>query len=190
MDPRAVGRRDLLGLAGAGTIAALAGCTSDGDDGTDDDRIPEADPVTVDDDATWRTAPLEDVTTGSEFTVAGIDGPALVHTFAIGCAVSRNQQHEFGTLYGRVDDLEIVTLTTDPHYDREELRAHTAEEGFDWRFGVPSEDVLESLVADFGEDVTVSQLSPVVVVCPDEQVSTLETIVDADVLEAVLEEEC
>lgn len=192
MDPRTVGRRDLLGLTGAGTIAALAGCTGGGDDGTDGEQAPEteAEPVAVDDDATWRTTTLEDVTTGTDFTVASVDGPVLVHTFAIGCAVSRNQQYEFETLYGRVDDLEIVTLTTDPHYDRDEVREHTDERGFGWRFGVPSEDVRESLVADFGEDVTVSQLSPVVVVCPDGQVYTLETIVGAETLEGVLENAC
>lgn len=186
---RTVARRTVLQSIGAGSIAALAGCTSDGDGAEEEDIEPEA--VTVDESATWRTATITDVTTDEEFQIETFDRPVLVHTFSIGCAVCRSQQVNFDDLYATAgDDVEIVDLTIDPNENRDELRSYVDEEGFDWRFVVSSEDVTESLISDFGREVTSSRDSPVVIACPDGDVYRLEKIVDASEIETVLEDVC
>lgn len=190
-----IDRRRLLRAAGASALVAIAGCAGDdGDDaeGESDDEE-DADPESVDvpEDATWRTASLADVTTDEEFRIADLDRPAVVHTFARGCAVCHAQQREFGEFYATAEsDVEIVDLTIDPNDDPDEIREYAEEDDFGWRFGTSPERVTGSLVDSFGQDVTVSAASPVVLVCPGGEVYSLEKVVDGDQLESVLAEVC
>lgn len=186
-------RRRLLRGLGTGAVAGFAGCLgsddgTDGDDGSEADSL-EPEPVDVAADATWRTATLEDATTGEEFRIDAFDRPVLVHTFAIGCAVCAAQHDEFAALYGSAD-VEIVDLTTDPYESQAAVRTHAEEEGFDWRFGVTPDEVIGSLTQDFGAEVTSSASSPVILTCPGGETYRLEKKVDAAELETVLEEHC
>ena len=193
-------RRTLLSGLGASAVAGFAGCLgSDGGDGGDggdegDDGESEAEtvepqPVDVSDGALWRTATLEDATTGEEFTIDELDGPVVVHTFAVGCAVCAAQHDEFEQLHANAD-VELVDITTDPYESEEEVRDHAEEEGFDWRFSVATDDVTGSLSRDFGEEIKVSASSPVILVCPGGDVFRLQKVVDAGDLESILEEHC
>lgn len=190
-----VDRRTLLRGLGAGSIVTLAGCAAgDGgnggssDDGNGDDESIEPEPVAVDESATWRTATLEDVLTGETFAIEEFDRPAVVHTFAVGCAVCHSQHRQFVDLQASETDVEIVDLTIDPDYPPERVSEHATDEGFDWRFGVSPEAVTSSLVDDFGQEVTVSASSPLVLVYPNGDTYRLEKIVDADPLASVIEE--
>ncbi|ADB60049.1 hypothetical protein Htur_1157 [Haloterrigena turkmenica DSM 5511] len=186
-----VARRDILQLVGAGSVAALAGCTGDDGDESNEESAPEPEAVDVSEDATWRTAALTDVTTDEEFSVEDTERPVIVHTFAIGCAVCRSQHREFDTVYESDDvDVEIVDLTIDPNDNPEDIRAHADEEGYEWRFGVASDEVTGSLSSDFGREVTSSASSPVIVVCPDGGVYRLEKKVDAEHFESILADVC
>lgn len=191
----AIDRRRVLQATGASALTAIAGCVGgdegsaegDGNDGSDAD--PE--PVDVADDAAWRTASLTDVTTGDSFSVREFDRPAIVHTFARGCAACHAQQTEFADLYAsREGDVEIVDLTIDPKEDSDDVQEYADADGFSWRFGTPTEQVISSLVDDFGREVTVSASSPVVIVCPGGDVYRLDKVVDADPLASVLEQVC
>lgn len=190
-----VDRRRLLRGLGAGSVATLAGCVAGGDgnegnsdDGNGDDESVDPEPVDVDESATWRTATLEDVTTGEEFTVDEFERPAIVHTFAVGCAVCHSQHKQFVDLRESGTGVEIVDLTIDPDYPPERVSEHAADEGFGWRFGVSPEDVTSSLVDDFGQEVTSSASSPLVLVYPDGDTYRLEKVVEADPLASVIEE--
>lgn len=194
--PNRFDRRTLLSGLGAGAVAGVAGCLgSDGGDGdADSDGGAEAEtiepqPVDVSDGALWRTATLEDATTGGEFSVDQFDRPVVVHTFAIGCEVCATQHEEFADLYANAD-VEIVDITTDPYESTENVRDHAETEGFDWRFSAATEAVTGSLSRDFGEEIKVSAASPVILVCPGGDVFRLQKIVGAGDLESVLEEHC
>ncbi|AEH38480.1 hypothetical protein [Halopiger xanaduensis] len=188
-----VDRRTLLRGLGAGSIVTLAGCAAGddgnggGNDGGDDDSI-DPEPVDVDESATWRTTTLEDVLTGETFAIEEFDRPAVVHTFAVGCAVCHSQHRQFVDLQASETDVEIVDLTIDPDYPPERVSEHATDEGFDWRFGVSPEAVTSSLVDDFGQEVTVSASSPLVLVYPNGETYRLEKIVDAGPLASVIEE--
>lgn len=187
-------RRTVLRSIGAGSLAALAGCTSDGGGGGGDDEeqsSPDPEPVDVSESATWRTEPITDVTADEDVRIETFDRPAIVHTFATKCAVCQSQHGQFEEFYASVgDDVEIVDLTIDPQDDPDTIRSYADEEGLDWRFGTATEEITGSLVSDFGQEVTSSAASPVVVACPDGAVYTLEKVIDADDLESVLEDVC
>lgn len=191
-----VDRRTVLRGLGVGSVAALAGCVAGGDgDGSGDSSGDDGDeesvepkPVDVAESATWRTATLEDATTGETFTIGGFDRPAVVHTFAIGCAVCHSQHKEFADLYASETDVEIVDLTIDPGQRPAAIRQHAEKEGFGWRFSVSPEEVTSSLVDDFGQEVTVSASSPLVLVYPGGDTYRLDKVVDAGPLASVIEE--
>ena len=190
--PNAVARRALLRWVGAGSIAALAGCTSNDDDGdgSGDEEPPEPDAVSIDEETTWRTASLTDVTTGEEYRIAEFDRPTLIHTFATDCAVCQSQHSEFGAFYANAD-VEIVELTIDPKDDPDDLRSYADEEGYDWRFGTVADEVTGDLSSDFGRDIYGSATSPVIIDCQNgSEVYTLEKVVDAEHLESILEDVC
>lgn len=195
-ESRSIDRRRLLQGVGASAVASVAGClggddSAGGSDPEDDtDEVPEPQAVDVAETATWRTATLEDATTDSEFRINDFEQPVVVHTFAIGCAVCREQHKAFDALVERDVDVALVDLTTDPYESPEAVREHAEEEGYDWRFGVSPEEVTGTLTRDFGEEVTVSAQSPLILLCPDGGIYRLEKIVRADALETVLAETC
>jgi len=177
------GRRQLLGALALGT---LAGCldSTDSSDNDEDDLEPE--PVSVDPEAPWRTTTLEDAT-GESITPASSDNPVLLHTFSTGCAACQSQHREFDAVSGSAT---IVDLSIDPNEGDERLRDYAEDEGYDWHFAVASEDVTQSLIEEFGQEVTSSATSPVIVDCGDESVYRLEKVIDSEDLEGVLADRC
>ena len=186
----ALDRRTVLTSIGAGSLSALAGCTSDDDDEDDESHVePEA--VDVDESATWLTASVTDELTGDEFVIGEFEQPVVVHRFTIGCAVCHSQHHEFDEFDSRTDvDAEIVDLTIDPRVSSDDLRSYAAEDGFEWRFGVSSEAMSGSLVSEFGQEMNSSTASPILVVCPTGETYRFDKIADADELESVIDDVC
>ena len=166
-------RRHFLTAIGASTFP-LAGCL--GDDTTSN--------------ADWRTEPLEDTTTDETFTIAEFTTPTIVHTFASNCLTCARQQAEFRTLWEHRDDLKIVELSIDPNDTAEDLARHAADAGLAWRVGVATEPVTASLVEEYGQAVTVSAQSPVIVACPDGPTSTVSKVSPPAVLENAIADTC
>jgi len=168
-----------------GTAAiGLAGCVGNDDENTGDgepdggivdggdggNSSGDGDDTQTDEDAapTWLTATIEDATTGEEFSILGLDQPVVLHTFARWCSKCLSQQQNTKSLYeSRSDEVAFVDLTIDENDNPDDIVNHAEDHGFDWRFGVASNEVTSSLVDDFGQDVTVAPSSPVIVVCPD-----------------------
>lgn len=174
-------RRDVLALAG--TTLTLAGCVgSDGSDGSGG---------STGDDGGWRTATLEDVTTGETFSIAGVDKPVVLHTFATWCSTCKSQQGNLKSLYERREgDVVLVDMTIDENDDAGKVESHAEDNGFEWRFGVSSGDVTRSLVDEFGQSIAVAPQSPVVVVCPDGAAHTVGKIVSAEEIGSTIDEHC
>ncbi|WP_049925710.1 hypothetical protein [Halopiger goleimassiliensis] len=187
-----IDRRTVLGALCAGSVGAVAGCLG-GDESEDDEEEEgvEPQPVSVDSDADWLTASITDVTTEEDVRIADANRPTMLHTFATGCAACQSQHRQFGIAYDRIgDDVTILDLTIDPDADPEDIREYAVEDGYEWRFGISTPDLIGSLVDSFGSDVRTSAASPVVLVCSDDEVYTLDKVVYADEFESVLEEVC
>lgn len=184
----AFGRRNLIrmsGVAGAGVVAGCLGDSGDAGDGRErEDNGVE--PIADD----WQAETITDVTTGEQFSIAGLATPVLLHTFATNCLTCASQQDEFAAFLSSHDDVSIVELTTDPDLDADRIAAHADEEGLDWRVGVPSERILGALIDAFGTEVSVSAQSPVIVTCPDGTTDALSKVADPDELEGALEDVC
>jgi len=215
IEPRT--RRELLVLAGLGSVA-LAGCVggdsdssddvgSDGGDGSEsDDRTDDGGAGTEGGGASgdsgdsndetnaadgWQAIDLEDATTGESFSIAGIDRPVVLHTFATWCPTCRAQQGEIDTYVGRAGESVVaVDLTIDQNDDPEALREHAESNGFGWRFAVSPGEMTRELVDEFGQSVAVAPRSPVIIVCPDGGTKTLGKGASADEIEATVESHC
>lgn len=185
-----IARRNVLQWVGAGSIAALAGCTGN-DDEPDEESAPEPEAVDVSESTTWRTASLTDVTTDEEYRIEEFDRPAIIHTFAVDCAVCQAQHGEFDDFLSSAGvDAEIVDITIDPKDDPDDLRTHAEEEGYEWRFTVAPDEVTGDLSSDFGREVFSSADSPVIIDCPSGDVYRVDKIVDAEHLESILADVC
>lgn len=191
---RELSRRTLLAATGASSLLAVAGCVGGADDsgvgdtagsdGTDEGR-------TTDADATWLSTTLEDTTTGEQFTIGEFDRPVLVHTFATWCSVCRGQQIEFSKLRDDVGgDVEIVDLTIGSNADPGSIRDHAESESYGWRFVVSPQAVTESLIDEFGREVSSAPQSPVILRCPDGRTKAMDKQVSSRDLSAELERFC
>jgi thiol-disulfide isomerase/thioredoxin len=166
-------RRAVLAGAGSG-VAALAGCLGGGGK-----------------EVNWRTATVEDATTGETFSIADADEPVVLHTFATWCSTCLRQQQALDTVYERRgDEVTMVDLTIDDNDDPGEVADHAESNGFGWRFGVASARLTRSLAEEFGNEVAVAPQAPVVVVCPDGTATELNKGVSADGIEETIDTDC
>lgn len=197
-------RRTLL-AATAGSLA-MAGCvggdseTDDGGDSMNDDGSDSMDDGSSDstggsDDGgsrpAWQTVTLTDATTGEEFTIAEIDKPVVLHTFATWCSKCKSQQNRLSELHeSRGDEIVLVDLSIEQNDDPADIKAHAEENGFGWRFGVSPAEMTSSLVDDFDQSVTIAPQSPVIVVCPDGATTRLSKGVGTNGITDAIDENC
>lgn len=177
----------MLAAAGAG-VAALAGCVG-GDDGADD--TPDGGTTNGEDPPAWQTTTFEDVTTGETLSVAEVDGPVVLHTFATWCSTCIGQQHSLEDLHdSRGESVTMVDLTIDENDNPTDIAAHAENHGFGWRFGVAPAELRDSLVDDIGDNVVVAPQAPVIVVCPDGVAYDLGKGIGADEIESTIDSNC
>lgn len=112
----------------------------------------------------WREVPLEDVSTGETFTVAELEKPVLVETFAVWCPTCTRQQKEVQELH-RQSGITSVSLDTDPNEDAAKIRQHLNRHGFDWRYAVAPSELTRSLVREHGRVMVNPPSAPMVLVC-------------------------
>ncbi|MFP8951470.1 TlpA family protein disulfide reductase [Natrialbaceae archaeon A-arb3/5] len=177
-------------LLAAGVSLALAGClegrSESGESGSGDTPDDGSEQL-----ADWRETSLEDVTTGESFTIAGVDRPVVVHTFAPFCPTCNNQQAEIAEIHAAVgDEVRFVDLVIDGNDDPETVRSHAEENGYEWTFGVAQEPFTEALVDEFGRDIAIHAQSPLLVVCPDGTTATVEKIAGAGEIRNAIDDTC
>lgn len=161
---RSLTRRSVLATSAA-TLASvgLAGC-SGGSGG--EDREP-TDGGTGEGGATpgWMTTTLEDVRTGETFTIAELEKPVLVQTFAVWCSKCDRQETEIANYREQNDDFRMVSLNIDQNEDAAKVRDHANSQGYDWRWTISSTGLSRSLVEEFGAGITHAPNTPLVFVC-------------------------
>lgn len=159
-------RRRLLASGAAGAAGVLAGCVGGlggGSDGRDDGGTDGTDGGAP----AWRTTELTNVRTGETFTVEDLQAPVLLETFAVWCSKCFAQQETLKTFHDRNPEVTSVALNIDPNEDRDRVRRHAEDNGFDWRYAVSPQPVTDSLVSQFGSSMTVAPRVPKVRVCED-----------------------
>lgn len=171
-----ISRRQFLAATG-GTSVALAGCLGSDEgngDGTD-----------------WREAELEDVVSGETFTIAELDGTAIVHTFAIWCGTCNRQNGELDDLAGQ-RDVEVVQLNIGDGEDDSDVVSYAADRGYGdrARFAVAPGSVSSSLADEFGADAVSPPRSPVIARCSDGTVESIDKVIRSDALAAELDQHC
>lgn len=114
----------------------------------------------------WKNITLEDVNSGESFTISELDKPLYIETFAVWCPTCTNQQTEFKELHENTN-ITSVSLDVDPQEDAEQIRRHTQENGFDWRYAVSPTEMTRALINEFGTTVSNPPSAPVILVCED-----------------------
>lgn len=178
-------------LLAAGATAALAGCIGGDSDGSDSDGADTTSSDGDDTPAEWQSVTLMDATTDEEFSIAEVDQPVVLHTFATWCSTCRRQQGSLADAYDRnSDEVTFVDVTIDENDDPDDLRSHAEENDFGWRFAVAPAEMTRGLVDQFGQRVAVAPQSPVILVCPDGSTTELDKGVSASEIESALDENC
>lgn len=150
-------RRQLLAGFGAGVGTAVAGCLGDGPSGSGE--------LTSSSEATdWQHIELRTVRGEEPFTIAGLEPPVVIQSFAVWCSNCRQQSRELAHL---ADKLTLVGLNTDPNEDAQRVRDHATDLGFEWRFAVAPTALTQALIDTFGTTVTNAPSTPLVFVCAD-----------------------
>lgn len=173
-------------LTAVGGLAATAGCL--GSLGGGGGSGPDGDGGAGSSADAWRSTSLTDVRTDETFTIADLEPPVLLETFAVWCSTCLAQQRAIRTLRERDVAVTPVTLNVDPNEDAGRVRSHLEKHGFDWRYAISPPAVTDSLVAQFGSSMTVPPRAPVVVVCEDEATRLGDGVKSADRLASAIDD--
>ncbi|WP_181690924.1 TlpA family protein disulfide reductase [Natronomonas sp. LN261] len=188
-------------LAALGGAVAVSGCLGTGD-GTDGGDGSDGDSGNGDGSdggdgtngsSAWRTAELTDVTTGERFTVSGLDGPVLVHPFAVWCSTCGSQNRRIDTLqreYGH--ERAVVQLNIGDGENGDDVLGYAEENGYaeHSRFAVAPNSVANALVEEFGPTAVSPPQSPVILLCPDGTAHEIEKVSDAEAIAAAIDTTC
>jgi len=114
----------------------------------------------------WQEIELEDVNSGESFTVAELEKPVLVETFAVWCPTCTNQQNEIKELK-KNSNITSVSLDVDSNEDKQQISRHTSENGFEWRYSISPPEMTRMLIDQYGASVANPPSAPVILVCED-----------------------
>lgn len=114
----------------------------------------------------WKHITLEDVMTEEEYTIAELDKPLLVETFAVWCPTCTRQQQEVKKFHGN-SDVTSVSLDVDPNEDASKVRQHIQRHDFDWRYSVAPSELTRLMIQEFGNDIAHPPSAPMILVCED-----------------------
>jgi hypothetical protein len=114
----------------------------------------------------WKQITLEDVSTGEEYTVAELEKPVLVETFAVWCPTCTRQQQEVKKFH-EDSNVSSVSLDVDPNEDASKVRQHIQRYNFDWRYSVAPSELTRLMVQEYGNDIAHPPSAPMILVCED-----------------------
>jgi len=149
----------------------LAGCTVPGtstnrqqpDNSVTDDGTNEATGNTV---PAWMESSYYDVEANKTKTIASMEKPILVESFAVWCSTCTRQQIEIKDM-NEQDAVEhtSLSLNTDPEEGPTAVRQHMKENGFDWTYGIASAALVNDLLEAFGPTIITAPQVPKILVC-------------------------
>ena len=115
------------------------------------EAVEEVAPVSQPD---WYAYDLTDINTGVVFSVEDFSGKVvLVETMAVWCSNCLRQQKEVAKLHDLVggrDDLISIGIDIDPNEDVPKLTDFVKNNGFDWRYVVASDELINDISTLYG----------------------------------------
>jgi thiol-disulfide isomerase/thioredoxin len=104
----------------------------------------------------WATVPLVDAVSGNTFKIADFAGKNIyVETFATWCSNCQKQLKEVQAVASKMSEDVFIALSLEgADINNEALKAYAEKNGFTFIVAAVTPEVLESLVADFGNGVT------------------------------------
>jgi len=137
----------------------------------------------------WKQVELEDVRSGETYTVAELEKPVLVETFAVWCTTCTKQQKETQKFHSK-SEVTSVSLNVDPNEDEEKIQDHLDRHGFDWRYSVSPTSLTRSLISDHGRVMVNPPSAPMVLVCEDGERKLPTGVKPASKLQEEVEKGC
>lgn len=127
--------------------------------------------------AAWLQAPLTDVRSGEEFTLADFQGRVvLVEMMAVWCPKCLDQQLYMSALQQQVDnpDLVLVSLDIDPTESAEFLQSYVERQGFTWSFALAPPEVAREIASLYGNQFLNPPSTPMLLIDREGIVHPLE----------------
>lgn len=115
-------------------------------------------------DQDWQDIELQAVDESDPFTIRSLDRPVLVETFEVWCSTCTRQQQEVKSLKEDVE-FESVTLGTDPNQNPGRILEHKSRYGFDWRYAIAPQQMIDQLRAEYGNEIAHPPSAPMILVC-------------------------
>ncbi len=116
----------------------------------------------------WYAAELTDVNTGEVFTIQDNLGKVyLVETLAVWCSNCLRQQQEvkrFHDLLGERDDFESLGVNIDPNEDTVLLTGYIQKNGFDWKYVVANNEIIDEISALYGPQFLNPPSTPMLII--------------------------
>lgn len=116
----------------------------------------------------WYATQLTDVNTGEVFTIQDNLGKVyLVETLATWCSNCLKQQQEvkrFHEMLGERDDFESLGVNIDPNEDTVLLTGYVQKNGFDWRYVVASNEMIDEISALYGPQFLNPPSTPMLII--------------------------
>jgi thiol-disulfide isomerase/thioredoxin len=151
-----------------------------------------ADDAAMMDKPVWQTIALTDVRSGQTFTLADFAGKTVfVEPMATWCTNCRRQLGNVAEARNQLGEENIVyvALSVETTISDQALADYTEQTGFDWTFAVATPELLQELVATFGQSITNPPSTPHFVIRPDGSYTDLVTGIEppSDIISQIQE---
>lgn len=147
------------------------------DEAMADDTMNDMSDEMMNDAAAWQKIALTNVRTGETFTLADFAGKTIfVEPMATWCTNCRRQLTNVSSARAQFDDdVVFIALSVETNISNEDLKAYTESTGFDWVFAVATSELLQELVALYGQTITNPPSTPHFIIRPDGSTTDLVT---------------
>lgn len=116
----------------------------------------------------WYSYDLTDINTGAVFSIEDYSGKVvLIETMAVWCGNCLKQQLEVAKLHellGGRDDLISIGIDIDPNEDVPKLTEFVRNNGFNWRYVVASDQLINDISALYGSQYLNPPSTPMLII--------------------------
>lgn len=124
----------------------------------------------------WSNKELENVLTEEKFKISNYKNKnnVLLESFAVWCPTCTKQQNEIKEFHKQNKEVKSISLNTDPNEDKEKVKQHAENNGFNWKYAISPRNLTKNLIDQFGQGFVNAPQSPVVLICKDGKAKMLD----------------
>jgi thiol-disulfide isomerase/thioredoxin len=140
----------------------------------------------------WVGVELVNITTGETFKLSDFSGKVvLVENLAMWCSNCQKQQKQVKILHetlGMDSDLISIGFDVDPNEKAEDLKKYVDNNGFDWIYAIPPQEVLQEIGNLYGANFLNPPNTPIFIIDRNGEVHPMPFgIKSADELKAFID---